>query len=471
MELRPSTNCQNTLSLSWYKEEEYKNDDFDKVLEHINDFKHNISVLNEEVRMVQHMYTTSKIDKGPLLDEIVSSFINEAQEMQKKSQHFVLRIKRNYDMTFKHQASAIKGIEKSLGQIAESIHRRGLNKENEKEQFQKSLGNLQQLHINIPFIEALEQIPKYAKFMKYILSKKGKGSETRRIILNEQCSAVILNKVPPKEKDPGDFTIPCIIGQSGTMKALADLGASISLMSYSMFLRLNLGELKPTRMCIELANKTTQFPKGIAENVVVKIDKFVFPVDFVIFYMEEDHRIPIILGRPFLATTHAMIDVSNKKISFKVGKEIITFNLEKSMRFSPSVKDTYHSADIIDLSILENIKEIFTPTDVNSIVPIIYHLSKITEDYDNPTLFATDSKYEKEPNPKLKELPPHIEYAFMEDNYELLVIISSLLSSQEKKLLLEVLTKHKKALAWKISDNKGISPSFCNHKILMENTP
>ncbi|GKA69779.1 putative nucleotidyltransferase, ribonuclease H [Tanacetum coccineum] len=340
-----------------------------------------------------------------------------------------------------------------------------LNKENEKEQFQKSLGNLQQLHINIPFIEALEQIPKYAKFMKYILSKKGKGSETRRIILNEQCSAVILNKVPPKEKDPGDFTIPCIIGQSGTMKALADLGASISLMSYSMFLRLNLGELKPTRMCIELANKTTQFPKGIAENVVVKIDKFVFPVDFVIFYMEEDHRIPIILGRPFLATTHAMIDVSNKKISFKVGKEIITFNLEKSMRFSPSVKDTYHSADIIDLSILENIKEIFTPTDVNSIVPIIYHLSKITEDYDNPTLFATDSKYEKEPNPKLKELPPHIEYAFMEDNYELLVIISSLLSSQEKKLLLEVLTKHKKALAWKISDNKGISPSFCSTTI------
>ncbi|GKE70240.1 putative reverse transcriptase domain-containing protein [Tanacetum coccineum] len=111
-------------------------------------------------------------------------------------------------------------------------------------------------------------------------------------------------------------------------------------------------------MCIELANKTTQFLKGIAKNVVVKIDKFVFPVDFVVLDMEEDHRIPIILGRPFLAKAHAMIDVFNKKISFEVGDEIITFDLEKSMRFPPSDEDTCHSADIIDLSIIDSIKEI-----------------------------------------------------------------------------------------------------------------
>ncbi|GKC43624.1 hypothetical protein Tco_1061346 [Tanacetum coccineum] len=169
--------------------------------------------------------------------------------------------------------------------------------------------------------------------MKDLLSKKRKKSEASKITLNEQCSAVILNKVPPKEKDLGGFTIPCMIGQSGITKALADLGASISLMPYSMLLRLNLSDLKPTRMCIELTNKTTQFPKRIAENVVVKIDKFIFPVDFVILDMEEDHRIPIILGRPFLATAHAMIDVFNKKISFEVGDETITFDLEKSMRF------------------------------------------------------------------------------------------------------------------------------------------
>ncbi|GJT14297.1 hypothetical protein Tco_0861339 [Tanacetum coccineum] len=113
-------------SLSWYKEEEYKKNDFDKVLEHINDFEHNISVLNEEVRMVQHLYKTPNKDKDPLLEETVSSFIKEVQGMQKKSQNFVWRIKRNYDRTFKRHASAIKGIERSLGQIAESIHRRGV---------------------------------------------------------------------------------------------------------------------------------------------------------------------------------------------------------------------------------------------------------------------------------------------------------------------------------------------------------
>ncbi|GKD68178.1 transposon ty3-I gag-pol polyprotein [Tanacetum coccineum] len=311
-------------------------------------------------------------------------------------------------------------------------------------------------------------MPKYAKFMKDLLSKKGKVSEASKTILNEQCSAVILNKVPHKEKDPGGFTIPCIIGQSGITKALADLGVSISLMPYSMFLRLNLGDVKPTRMCIELANKTTQFSKGIAENVVVKINKFVFPVDFVILDMEEDHRIPIILGRPFLATAHAMIDVFYKKISFEVGDEIITFDLEKSMRFPPSDEDTCHSADNIDLSVVDNIKEILPQNHDNSIEPILDHQLVVHEDCNNPSLFATNSIDEEKPTPKLKELPSHLEYAFLDDNRELPVIISSLLSDKEKRLLLEVLTKHKKALACKISDIKGISPSFCTHKILME---
>ncbi|GKA24543.1 reverse transcriptase domain-containing protein, partial [Tanacetum coccineum] len=113
-----------------------------------------------------------------------------------------------------------------------------------------------------------EEEDKENDFDKDLLSRKGKGSKASKIILNEKCSAFVLNKVPLKEKVPGGFTIPCVIGQSEITRALADLGASISLMPYSMFLRLNLGDLKPTRMCIELANKTTQFPKGIAENVM-----------------------------------------------------------------------------------------------------------------------------------------------------------------------------------------------------------
>ncbi|GKB73125.1 uncharacterized protein Tco_0934537 [Tanacetum coccineum] len=188
-----------------------------------------------------------------------------------------------------------------------------LKKEKEKEQFRKFFKNLQQLSINIPFVEALEQMPKYAKFMKDLLTNKAKFKETSKVTLNERCSAVLLNEIPIKEKDPRSFTIPCAIGKVGIDKALADLGASISLMPYSMFVRLKLGELKPTHMCIELANKSTQYPRGIAENVIVKIDKFVFPVDFVVLDMEEDFRILIILGRPFLATAHAIIDVFNKK--------------------------------------------------------------------------------------------------------------------------------------------------------------
>ncbi|GJS91374.1 hypothetical protein Tco_0774010 [Tanacetum coccineum] len=112
--------------LTWYKEEEYKEKDFNKVLRHINDFEHNISVLNEEVRMVQHQYKTPNDKKDSLLKETISSFIKEAYWMQKKSENFVWRIKMNYDRTFKNQASAIKTIEKNLGRIAESIHGRGL---------------------------------------------------------------------------------------------------------------------------------------------------------------------------------------------------------------------------------------------------------------------------------------------------------------------------------------------------------
>ncbi|GKC14996.1 hypothetical protein Tco_1011778 [Tanacetum coccineum] len=260
-------------------------------------------------------------------------------------------------------------------------------------------------------------MPKYAKFMKDLLTQRGRGNEASKITLNERCSAVVLNEIPLKEKDPGSFTIPCVIGQGGINKALADLGASISLMPYSMFLRLNLGELKPTRMCIELADKSTQIPRGIAENVIVKIDRFVFPVDFVVLDMKEDHKIPIILGRPFLATAHAMIDVFNKKISFKVGDETITFDIEKSMRFPPSDDDTCHSVDIIDLSILNHVQEILPsepfdsflfepinhnlPTKINSlwddnegeqdmINQISKNLEHESEGYIKPTLFATN---------------------------------------------------------------------------------
>ncbi|GJW50918.1 retrovirus-related pol polyprotein from transposon TNT 1-94 [Tanacetum coccineum] len=129
--------------------------------------------------------------------------------------------------------------------------------------------------------------------------------------LNARCSVVLQNKLPPKEKDPGSFVLPCIIGNTTVSNALADLGASISVMPFSMFKQLGLGNPRPVNMVIEMADRSMQSPKGIVENILVKIHKFIFLVDFVILDIVEDNKVPIILGRPMLATSHARIDDNN----------------------------------------------------------------------------------------------------------------------------------------------------------------
>ncbi|GJW10986.1 reverse transcriptase domain-containing protein [Tanacetum coccineum] len=194
-----------------------------------------------------------------------------------------------------------------------------LKKEKEEAQQRKFLENLKQLQLNIPFTEALAQMPKYAKFLKSLLLNKTRLEEACTVTMNERYSVVLLNKLPLKEKDPESFTIPCDIGNLHINNALPDLRASISLMPYSMYEKLGLGKPKPTRMSLELAYRSIQYPRGIAENVFIKVDEFVLPIDFVILDMREDTRISIILGRPFLATARAMIDVFNKRITLRVG--------------------------------------------------------------------------------------------------------------------------------------------------------
>ncbi|GJX43884.1 reverse transcriptase domain-containing protein [Tanacetum coccineum] len=264
----------------------------------------------------------------------------------------------------------------------------------------------EQLSINIPFFKALEQMPKYAKFMKDLLARKGKTEETSKITLNERCSAVILNKILFKGKDHGSFT---------------DLEARISLTPYSMYARLDLD-----------------------------------------------------------------------------GNETITFDIEKSMKFSTPKDDNCLSIDMVDEAVLDHVQEILPSSPLDSFLfePIINYqqgsntnlweeednglddLNKLGSSFDHnnwepnefirPMLFAANTSEAKIQLPKLKELPSHLEYAFLNKNQEFPVIISSLLNPQEKESLLKVLTKYKAALAWKVSDIKGIIPSFCTHKILME---
>ena len=152
----------------------------------------------------------------------------------------------------------------------------------------KFLEVFKKLHINIPFAEALAQMPSYAKFLKDILSKKRRLEDYETVMLTEECSAIIQKKLPSKLQDPGSFTIPCNIGNVEFIKALCDLGASINLMPLSIFRKLGLGDVKPTRVSLQLADRSVAYPRGIVEDVFVKVDKFMFPADFIILDMEED---------------------------------------------------------------------------------------------------------------------------------------------------------------------------------------
>ena len=190
-----------------------------------------------------------------------------------------------------------------------------------------------QLHINIPFAEALEQMPKYAKFLKDVLSKKRRFSEFETVTLTEDCSAILQRKLPPKLKDPGSFNIPCNIGNNFKGKALCDLGASVNLMPSAVFNRLGLGEARPTTVTLLLADRSVSHPRGVIENVLVKVDEFIFPADFIVVDCEVDWNIPIILGRPFLATARTLIDVEKGEITLRVNDEKVSFNMNQ-LKFS-----------------------------------------------------------------------------------------------------------------------------------------
>ncbi|GJV09550.1 putative reverse transcriptase domain-containing protein [Tanacetum coccineum] len=137
------------------------------------------------------------------------------------------------------------------------------------------------------------------------------------------------NFIPRKEKDPGSFTLPCFINNVCFDNALVDFGASVSVMPLSTYLNLGLGELAHTKLTVELVDRTVKYPKGIAENVLVGIGKFTFPVDFIILYMPKDIKVPLILGKPFLSTAHAKIDVYKRNITLRVGEERIVFTSVK----------------------------------------------------------------------------------------------------------------------------------------------
>ena len=175
-------------------------------------------------------------------------------------------------------------------------------------------------------------MPQYAKFMKIILSKKRKITEEGIVSLTTTCIAVIQKTLPEKMQDPGSFIIPCKIGNADMEKALCDSGASINLMPLSVAQRLSLGELTPTTMTLQMADKTLAHPEGILEDVLIKVGTFVCPVNFVVINMKEDKQVPLLLGRPFLATGATLIDVKKRELTRRVGDEALHFNLNHSLK-------------------------------------------------------------------------------------------------------------------------------------------
>ena len=203
------------------------------------------------------------------------------------------------------------------------------------------------LHINIPFPEALEQMPGYVKFMKDILSKKKKLGDYETVALSKECSAILQQKLPPKLKDPCSFTIPCAIGNAVFERALCDLGASINLMSWSILKKLKFGEARPTTVTLQLVDRSLTHLCGIIEDVLVKVDKFIFPTYFIILDMQGDKEDPIILRRLFLATGKAMIDVQKGELRLRAQEEEVRFNIFNVIKH-PHDTDSCFRVDMLE---------------------------------------------------------------------------------------------------------------------------
>lgn len=185
-------------------------------------------------------------------------------------------------------------------------------------------------------------MPSYVRFMKDILSNKRRIYDFETVALTKKCSVILLKKLPPKLKDLGSFTIPCSIGNYDFGKALCDLGASINLMPLSVYKKLGLREAKLINITLQLADRSLTCPKGLIEDVLVKVDKFIFPADFIVLDMEEDKEIPIIFGRPFLATGRTIIDVQKGELTMRVQEDRVTFKVFKEIKLPAKNEDCFY---------------------------------------------------------------------------------------------------------------------------------
>ncbi|GJZ13779.1 reverse transcriptase domain-containing protein, partial [Tanacetum coccineum] len=315
------------------------------------------------------------------------------------------------------------------------------------------------LHFELSFADALLHMPKFAPMFRKLLNNKDKILELTKTPVNENCSAVILKTFPEKLGDPGRFLIPCDFPELDECLALADLGASINLMPLSVFEKLNLQGLTKTKMILELADRSTSTPTGIAENVFVKVGTFYFPADFVVVNYDADPRVPLILGRPFLRTARALIDVHGEEMTLRHDDQSVTFKVGDTKNFSYNAMESVNKVDFIDITcedsdfILEEIEAELSDTSYKS------GIDDAECDFEKDILLL-EAILNSEP---LSPLPNHANY-FSGVTKELKICEAK----TDETSINEPSESHKRAIAWKLSDIKGINPEFCTHKILME---
>ena len=190
---------------------------------------------------------------------------------------------------------------------------------------------LRQVKVNNPLLDMIKQVPTYAKFLKDLCTLKRGFNVNKKAFLTEQVSVIIECKTPVKYKDPGCPTISVNIGGTCVEKALLDLGASVNLLPFSMYQQLGLGELKPTTITLSLADRSIKIPKGRVEDILIQVDKFYYPVDFVVLDTESvavgANHVPIIRGRPFLATSNTIINCRNGVMQLTFGNMTLELNI------------------------------------------------------------------------------------------------------------------------------------------------
>ena len=226
----------------------------------------------------------------------------------------------------------------------------------------KMLQVLRQVKVNIPLLDMIKQVPTYAKFLKDLSTIKRGFNVNKKAFLTDQVSAIIECKTPVNYKDPGCPTISVNIGGISVEKALLDLGASVNLLPYSMYKQLGLGELKPTSITLSLADRSIKIPKGTIEDVLIQVDRFYYPVDFVVLDTEPvavgANHVPIILGRPFLATSNAIINCRNGIMQLTFGNMTLELNIfHLSKRHMHSEEDDCEEVCMIDAILEEQANE------------------------------------------------------------------------------------------------------------------